>query len=59
VALDRALTADPGYSMATVLQHALDLGAPPSMARMSMTPEEVVEWYTEHYRAASGAGDNA
>lgn len=59
MALDRVLAADPGYSMATALQHVLDLGTPPSMARVPMTPEEVAEWYAEHYQVTSGAGDNA
>jgi hypothetical protein len=47
VALDRALDADPGYSMAQLLREAIDCGAPPSMARLPMTPEEVAESYTD------------
>jgi hypothetical protein len=45
VALDRALVDQPGYSMATLLRQALDSGAPPSMARLPMTPEEVAASY--------------
>jgi hypothetical protein len=41
VALDRALAGQPGYSMALLLREALDSGAPPSLARLPMTPEEV------------------
>jgi len=47
VALDRALDADPGYSMAHLLREAIDCGAPPSMARLPMTPEEVAESYAD------------
>jgi hypothetical protein len=45
VALDRALADSPGYSMAMLLREALDSGAPPSMARLPMTPEEVAAAY--------------
>jgi hypothetical protein len=45
VALDRALAADPGYSMAQLLRDILAAGVPPSMARLPMTPEEVEESY--------------
>jgi Domain of unknown function (DUF4192) len=45
VALDRALEDNPNYSMATLLRQALDSGAPPKMARLPMTPEEVAEAY--------------
>jgi hypothetical protein len=45
IALDRALADQPGYSMATLLRQALDGGAPPSMARLPMTPEEVAASY--------------
>jgi hypothetical protein len=38
VAVDRALDDDPRYSMALLLREALDSGAPPSMARLPMTP---------------------
>jgi hypothetical protein len=45
IALDRALTADPGYSMALLLRDILAAGVPPSQARLPMTPEEVAESY--------------
>jgi hypothetical protein len=45
IALDRALADQPGYSMATLLRQALDSGAPPSMARLPMTPEDVAASY--------------
>jgi hypothetical protein len=45
VALDRALADSPRYSMALLLRDALDGGAPPSMARLPMTPEEVAAAY--------------
>jgi hypothetical protein len=45
VALDRALDADPGYSMALLLRDLIDAGAPPAMARLPMTPEEVAASY--------------
>jgi Domain of unknown function (DUF4192) len=47
VALDRALADNPRYSMAVLLRQALDSGAPPSMARLPMTPEEVAAAYDE------------
>jgi hypothetical protein len=45
VALDRALSDNPHYSMALLLREALDAGAPPAMARLPMTPEEVAAAY--------------
>jgi hypothetical protein len=45
IALDRALEDQPDYSMARLLRQALDSGAPPSMARLPMTPEEVAASY--------------
>jgi hypothetical protein len=47
VALDRALADNPDYSMARLLRQAIDSGAPPSMARLPMTPEEVAASYDE------------
>jgi len=52
VALDRALTDDPGYSMALLLRQVIGAGAPPSLARLPMTPEEVAASY-------DGLGDEA
>ena len=45
IALDRALADQPDYSMARLLRQALDCGAPPSVARLPMTPEEVAASY--------------
>jgi Domain of unknown function (DUF4192) len=47
VALDRALADDPRYSMASLLRQVIDSGAPPSLARLPMTPEEVAASYDE------------
>jgi hypothetical protein len=53
VAIERALAADPGYSMAHLLGQALDAGLPPSAARLPMTPEEVEASYASAERARS------
>jgi len=45
VALDRALADDPQYSMAMLLRQVITAGAPPSLARLPMTPEEVAASY--------------
>jgi hypothetical protein len=45
VALDRALADDPGYSMALLLRQVIGAGAPPALARLPMTPEEVAASY--------------
>ena len=45
LALDRALADTPGYSMALLLRDAIDAGAPPSVAVLPMTPEEVAASY--------------
>jgi hypothetical protein len=45
MALDRALEANPGYSMALLLRDTIGAGTPPSMARLPMTPEEVAASY--------------
>jgi Ni/Co efflux regulator RcnB len=45
IALDRALADQPDYSMARLLRQAVDCGAPPSVARLPMTPEEVAASY--------------
>jgi hypothetical protein len=47
VALDRALADNPGYSMAQLLRQVITAGAPPSLAVLSMTPEEVAASYDE------------
>ena len=46
IAIDRALAADPGYSLAHLLRDILDAGVPPSEARLPMTPEQVADSYT-------------
>jgi hypothetical protein len=55
VALDRALADDPQYSMALLLRQVINSGAPPSLARLPMTPEEVAASYGEE---EDEAGDN-
>ena len=52
VALDRSLADSPRYSMALLLREALDSGAPPALARLPMTPEEVAAAYDAADRAA-------
>jgi hypothetical protein len=47
VALDRALADQPRYSMAQLLRQVITAGAPPSLARLPMTPEEVAASYDE------------
>ncbi|QFG21045.1 DUF4192 domain-containing protein [Actinomadura sp. WMMB 499] len=47
IALDRALDADPGYSMAVLLRQVITSGIPPSKARMRMTPGELAAAYDE------------
>jgi hypothetical protein len=58
VALDRALADNARYSMALLLREALDSGAPPSMARLPMTPEEVEAAY-DTAEAAEDAAEAA
>ena len=45
VAAQRALAADPEYSMALLLLDAIGAGVPPSAALLPMTPEEVAASY--------------
>jgi Domain of unknown function (DUF4192) len=45
IAVERALAADPDYSMAHLIGQALEAGLPPSAARLPMTPEEVEASY--------------
>ena len=47
IAIEHALAADPGYSMAQLIGEALDAGLPPSAARLPMTPEEVAASYAD------------
>jgi len=62
VALDRALADNPHYSMALLIREALDAGAPPSAARLPMTPEDVAACYDaadESEEAATAASRTA
>ena len=45
MAVDRALGADPAYSMAHLLSSALEAALPPSAAKMPMTPAAVAASY--------------
>jgi hypothetical protein len=45
IALDRALSDDPQYRMAQLLRQAIDFGAPPSLAQIPMSPEDVAAAY--------------
>jgi hypothetical protein len=45
VAIDRALAARPGYSMAVLIGDALEAALPPSAAKLPMTPAEVAASY--------------
>jgi hypothetical protein len=47
LAIDRALADSPGYSMALLLQEALDAAMPPSQAILPMTPEQVAASYAD------------
>ncbi|MGH3284251.1 MAG: DUF4192 family protein [Streptosporangiaceae bacterium] len=47
VALDRALADDPQYSMAVLLRQVINSGAPPSLARLPMTPDQVAASYDD------------
>jgi hypothetical protein len=60
VALDQALDDDPDYSIAQLIRDALDAGAPPSMARLPMTPEDVAASYaTGDHGAVQATGPTA
>lgn len=50
VAIERALDADPEYSMALLVADALDAGLPPSAARLPMTPKQVAASYAGRRR---------
>ena len=47
IALDRALADKPRYSMAHLLRQVIDSGAPPEVARLPMTPEDVAACYDD------------
>ena len=52
IAIERALEADPEYSMALLVADALHAGLPPSAARLPMTPKQVAASYARRRRAA-------
>jgi hypothetical protein len=58
VALDRALADDARYSMALLLRQVITAGAPPSMARLPMTPEEVAASYDDAEEDAAREDDD-
>jgi Domain of unknown function (DUF4192) len=53
VAIERALDADPGYSMALLVADALHAGLPPSAARLPMTPKQVAASYARRRTSAA------
>lgn len=53
MAIERALSADPGYSMAHLLDGAVQAALPPSAARMPMSPAAVAASYATMPTAAS------
>jgi hypothetical protein len=53
IAIERALSADPGYSMAQLIADALQAGLPPSAAKLSMSPKQVAASYARHRRPPS------
>ncbi len=58
VAAERALAADPAYSMALLIAEAVQSGMPPSAARLPMTPEQVAESYAGTPRSAGPVPGN-
>jgi hypothetical protein len=58
VALDRALADDTRYSMALLLRQVITAGAPPSLARLPMTPEEVAASYADGENDPDGDHDH-
>jgi hypothetical protein len=57
MAIDRALSANPSYSMAHLLEEAIEAALPPSAARLPMTPAAVAASYaTSPDPNASGGG---
>jgi len=49
VALDRAVDADPDYSMALLLRDLMQLGVPPAKARLRMSPESLAEAWEDRF----------
>ncbi len=52
IAIERALSADPEYSMAKLIAEALQAGLPPSAARLPMSPKQVAATYAKHRKPA-------
>jgi len=59
VAIERALAADPEYSMALLIADALHAGLPPSAARLPMTPKQVAASYANRRSARAGLAGSA
>ncbi|MFA1544403.1 DUF4192 domain-containing protein [Actinomadura monticuli] len=53
VALQRALDADPGYSMAAILREVINAGIPPSQLRLRMTSDQLAAAYDDPPQKAS------
>jgi hypothetical protein len=56
VAIDRALRADPDYSMAQLLARAVEAALPPSAAQMPMSPAAVAASYARPQAELRGRG---
>jgi hypothetical protein len=54
IAVERALAADPAYSLALLIAEAVQAGLPPSAARPPMTPDEVAASYAGPPPAGDG-----
>jgi hypothetical protein len=54
MAVERALAADPGYSMAHLIDSAVQAALPPAAARMPMSPAAVAASYAPTPATASG-----
>ncbi|TNY35246.1 DUF4192 domain-containing protein [Thermomonospora catenispora] len=52
VALDRALEADPGYSLALLFRQVVHAAIPPGRARLHMTPEQLAAAYADQEEPA-------
>jgi hypothetical protein len=59
VAVDRALAAKPGYSMALLIGEALHAGLPPSAAKLPMTPAQVAASYAAQQARQGGLEQTA
>ncbi|MFI0370886.1 DUF4192 domain-containing protein [Actinomadura sp. 1N219] len=52
VAIERALDADPAYSMAVILREVINAGIPPSKLRLRMTSDQLATAYYNQQRKA-------